>query len=128
MEDNRLQALDTIQKITATERGLREQMEKEIYVRQHVVDSINHLFDTQLQAAFRRAQDSVNHIPYREFAFPPVNNFVRYSWQLGNKYTAYQRDVSIHSQLTSHFDALRNQLQPRLYDQVNKKLMMPPKP
>ena len=107
--------------------SLRQQIKStqdQIAQRKQTVDSINALYDNQLYTSYRKAQKELSNIPYKEFVFLPVTNFYRYSWELGTSYTQKIQDPSIHSQLTSHFDALRNQLQQQLYDLVNRKPMM----
>ena len=87
-------------------------------------DSICHLYDQQLQKAYQLAMDSIRQIPYKEFSFSPITHFYKYSWQIGNAYTQQERNANVRSQLTSHFDALRNQLQQQLYDSINDKPLL----
>ena len=107
--------------------SLRQQIkstQQQIAQRKHTVDSINSLYDKHLEESYRQTREKLKGIPFKEFAFLPVTQFYRYSWDLGTSYTQDIKDPSIHSQLTSHFDALRNQLQQQLYDVVNQKPMM----
>ena len=110
--------------------SLRQQIKNtqdELAKRKHTVDSINLQYDKNVKKRYQQAKEELAKIPFKEFSFRPVTDFNRYSWNLETSYTQEIQDPSIHSQLTSHFDALRNNLQTQLYDIVGSKPTIDPK-